>query len=184
MKIKFALAACLLLVSGLATSAPIMWSQNGHYYEFVNVQVNEFEARDAATSSVFNGLNGYLATITSQQEQDFIFSLFANYSNKPRAWIGLSDAETEGVWKWLDGPEAGQVAVYTNWYSGEPNDHKSGEDYASMNWSQQGTWNDWGTPEFVVNIGYVVEYSAVSAPATIALFCIALAGFGVLRRKK
>lgn len=51
-----------------------------------------------------NGLNGYLANITSLDEQRFL----KDKLNVP-AWIGGSDNTTEGIWQWNDGPEAGQV---------------------------------------------------------------------------
>jgi hypothetical protein len=99
------------------------------------------------------------------------------------AWIGLSDAAVEGEWRWLDGPEAGDLAVYTNWAANEPNDYISGEDYTQIR--TNGTWNDHGLPNFPsYRHGYVVEYSPVPAPTTLALLGMGLAGFGFIRRKR
>merc|ERR1712190_346451 len=61
-------------------------------------------------------------------------------------WIGLSDRENEGQWEWSDM----SPVDYTNWYPGEPNDHKhdhNGEDcgmlYASeLRTGGTGKWND------------------------------------------
>ncbi len=47
---------------------------------------------------------GTLVTITSQEEQDFI-----NARVSQKYWMGLSDKDVEGTFKWMDGPEAGTV---------------------------------------------------------------------------
>jgi len=49
---------------------------------------------------MYYGLRGYLATITSQVENDFIKG-----KTKGVGWIGASDAAVEGDWRWVTGPE-------------------------------------------------------------------------------
>ena len=161
-----------------AHAVPVFYSGTGNYYEYVSDSVLSTEAQAAAAAQSYLGATGYLATILDASENTFITNLI----NGP-AWIGLSDAAVEGEWRWVDGPEAGDLAVYTNWAAGEPNDYVSGEDYTQIR--TNGTWNDHGLPNFpTYRHGYVVEYSPVPAPTTLALLGIGLAGFGFIRRKR
>ena len=82
---------------------------NGSFYKIDQTQKTWNQARDAAQATTFNGLTGYLMTITSPIENMFIYDRVykaqgINQSNA-RGWIG---AEKQGdVWKWVCGPEAG-----------------------------------------------------------------------------
>jgi hypothetical protein len=128
-----------------------------------------------ATTQTFKGQTGYLVTITSQDEQNFV------QSNVPGSniLIALSDRNQEGVWKWDAGPESGTTiktsnsggnvsGQYNNWCGGEPNNWGSGEDYAVTKWGGGNCWNDFGPPasSFPGSIsGYVVEFGTWSDPA-------------------
>ncbi|MDA7727170.1 cadherin-like domain-containing protein, partial [Pseudomonadales bacterium] len=138
-------------------SVPSYYSETGNYYEYVSTSLRSTEAQAAAAAKSYAGATGYLATILDPGENTFIKNLLSN-----RAWIGLSDTATEGQFRWLDGPEAGQLATYANWNgSREPNNAGGGEDYTEI--LTNGKWNDHGSPgNFTHSVGYVVEYSRVA----------------------
>ena len=145
---------------------------NGHVYKFVSGQTTFVNARASALVSTYEGVSGYLVTITSAKEQAFINSkISAN-----NIWTGLSDEGSEGVYKWLDGPEAGTTirstsgnvaGQYNNWCNNEPNDHSTGEDYMVTRWNGGNCWNDFGPPAYPNNSsigGYLIEYGDWSDP--------------------
>jgi hypothetical protein len=109
---------------------------NGHYYEMVPAPsggISWLVARDAAAQRTYKGLVGYLVTITSQDENNFVVY---NSGLKHYAWIGASDAVQEGIWRWVTGPLNEQIQLgknsYSNWATSEPNDAFSGEDYGQI----------------------------------------------------
>jgi gliding motility-associated-like protein len=139
---------------------------NGHIYKFVSGQIRFSSARNAALNSFYDGVQGYLVTITSANEQAFVNSKIS----ASNIWTGLSDEGSEGVYKWLDGPEAGTTiktsngnvaGQYNNWCSNEPNDHNIGEDYMVTRWQGGNCWNDFGPPAYPNSSsigGYLIEY--------------------------
>ena len=135
-------------------SVPSYYSGTGHYYEYVSTGVLSANAQAAAAAKSYAGATGYLATILDAGENAFIKELIGS-----TAWIGLSDTATENEFRWLDGPEAGQLATYTNWFgSNEPNNAGGGQDYTVMR-KKDGKWDDTGAPGGSNQNGYVVEYS-------------------------
>ena len=143
--------------------------ENGHFYEYMPGSITWTAAREGAKSRTLNGATGYLVTITSAAENRFV----ASYTNSPNIWIGASDQDGEGTWKWMDGPEAGvsfwvgnatgsvvPPFDYASWARSEPNNTRGAENYAVTNW--RGTFgfrNDLTVNTFGIG-GYLIAYSA------------------------
>ena len=114
-------------------------SFKGHSYYKSATKQSWSEARSSAHS---NG--GYLATITSPAENEFVYHNAVKDPNAPvglytnGVWIGLSDASADGKFVW----ENGEPVSYTDWNSGEPNNHALDEDdVAMLPWN--GKWKDY-----------------------------------------
>jgi gliding motility-associated-like protein len=162
----------------------------GHYYQFVpSLGITWSDAKIAAQNSTYYGLQGYLATIGAADEAQL-----SGEQSSGAGWIGGSDAENEGVWKWVTGPENGTIfwnggpngatPNFAFWNSGEPNNSGSGENYAHVTAPGvgiTGSWNDLSnTGEASGDYqpkGYIVEYGGmpgdpvlnISASTTISI---------------
>ncbi|XP_040202235.1 hepatic lectin-like isoform X2 [Rana temporaria] len=78
---------------------------------------------------------GYLAIITSMEEQNFIEK--NRDTGKSPLWFGLTDQETENTFKWVDGTT---LTSFRYWDYGEPNNAFGIENCVQV-W-RQGQWND------------------------------------------
>ena len=166
------------------TTGTANFFENGHYYEFVaDDLITWTDAKVAAENRNYFGIPGYLATLTSPGEAQIAGALTPG-----TGWIGGTDEETEGVWKWATGPEAGTVfwnglangstPNYANWNNNEPNNfNNSNEDYAHIKDDAvpgiAGSWND--LPHITTTQpidfqakGYVVEYGVGNPPLSIS----------------
>lgn len=141
---------CSMSSSGVV-GIPIRDAQTGHYYELVTgdaisvelgatpSQFSWQQAYEQASERTFRGMMGHLATISSRNEERFLAATFTGAGADAHDflggaqvfWVGGSDRDEEGVWRWMCGPEKGQVfwsdnakvaGVYSNQFTGGNDD--------------------------------------------------------------
>lgn len=157
----------------LSENAGIVYSgDTGNFYRIVSSTVDWDVARSAAGAALLNGVNGHLATITSQEEHDFIVGLAIGNNT----WLGGSDnpSVTGGAyndWYWVEGPEAGtqfstggtaEPGQFADWNSGQPNDTNNTQNYLYLLNTNNG-WADLviegdGSTGYVTVPRYLVEW--------------------------
>lgn len=157
---------------------PRRWSGNGHYYEVISAPTG-LTWDDARVAARLRG--GYLATLTSAEENAFVHSLIAGtpgYWNtlgtapsqtSGGPWIGLYQTngapEPAGGWTWI----TGEPYQYSNWGTNRPNNLDGIENYGQF-WglgltNYAPTWNDLPNDPLQLQaviaprpVAYVVEY--------------------------
>ena len=156
-----------------------LYGKNGHYYQFIYDRIPWQAARTNALGMTYLGMQGYLATPNTAAE----FELLRRKAGNNSFWLGVSDAQQEGCWRYADGPEANTAfyaapgtsncpvtAGYSNWGSGEPNNAYGGENWAMAD--SYGVWND-GPIDTLSNsrygwaLGYIVEYGGPVVPLAV-----------------
>jgi len=187
------LAACAVS----ASAAPVQWTSasggNDHWYDVITSpapQAPAYWTWDLAVADAA-ARGGYLATLTSADEDAFVFSLVnspsywfidgANNEEGPR--IGLSDPAGNFNWTWV----TGETYAYHNWAAGEPNNEGS-EDSAVFfdnylpnvggNRPPADQWNNVGKSSGLN--AYVIEYDTAPTTTPEPGTFIMLAGGGLL----
>ena len=129
-------------------ATPTINPLNGTYYECISDNtISWTEAKAAAESRTYNGVNGHLVTITSASENTFVGNLVPGNSH---SWIDLTDEAVEGQYKWV----TGEPFDYTNWALIQPTGLN--ENYIEL--VADGRWNDVSNNDTHIT-GYIVEYS-------------------------
>lgn len=183
------------------------FSTTGHYYEVVNVgstidwedarcrakygdtsahdgSAGLTQADDDCTNTgsrrTLNGLQGYLANVTSLDEHNFLRTKLSDVG-----WIGGTDVDVEGTFEWMDGPEAAQAFFVSgtsnrrttntinalsqfNYFSdGEPNDSGGSEDFVEFGFGISGVGSSWNDCENSCSrTKFVIEYGEDGDSAT------------------
>src|SRR5689334_20959189 len=179
-------ASCLFCtIAGHSHATPVIWSGNGHSYEVIR-PANRISWSDANTAAQNAG--GYLATITSKAENDFVASLLTDPSlwfflggiqNGP--WLGgfqqPGSSEPLGGWQWV----TGEPWSFTAWAPTQPDNARGIEHFLGY-WGSQipsSTWNDYengGTLELQDGLNaYIVERNQAVVPEPASLVVL-LAG--------
>lgn len=153
-------------------------SSSGHFYACINTgsSITWGEARNRALSMYNSALDcyGYLAHITSQSEQDYLYTLM---DKNTQGWLGATRkvSGNEWDWYWRDGPanetsepffrqNAGGIYGsllwgYENWDSKtEPNNSGGVEWCMHYYGSNRGVWNDYIDSNGAVT-SFIVEWS-------------------------
>ena len=127
----------MALASQMSAQSFILNPENGHYYAAVFSRGITWEnARSQAESVSFSGSTGYLVTITSDSENNFVTQSFAAQflassgpveSTRGEAWAGgyqspINNPVASSGWTWLNGEGSfpgvnGAVSGFDNLYS-------------------------------------------------------------------
>ncbi len=149
MKLRLIMAAVLtaLLLPVLAAADPVQWENNGHYYEYLPDLVSWEQAQVIAESRSWKGNPGYLVTLTTPEENDWVYyQVLGGDAPAPEGdpWIGGYQnsyaSDPEDNWHWV----TEEPWEWTNWAPGEPNDYDEqwGEMYLQFSQLGAGMWND------------------------------------------
>ncbi|XP_072037594.1 uncharacterized protein [Amphiura filiformis] len=120
------------------------------YYIDGNAELQYDEARDKCVAD-----GGFLTSILSQDEQDFLNGLTSSINKL--FWIGLTDRATEGSWRWEDGSQF----AYTNWEAATTPSASNQDCVLFLNGAINGQWNH----EFcTAREGYICKQKPVPEP--------------------
>ena len=130
---------------------------NGHYYLAVTDEMTWNEARAHTETLSCEGYAAHLVTLETEAENTFVADLLHRTGLDGSSWIGCSDVEVEGEWRWVTG--ALVADGFVGWDTGEPND-SGGEDHGEFVSTPEGKWNDGGRTDY--RQAFTVEFEPAS----------------------
>ena len=150
---------------------------NGHFYEHVTGSYSWAAAKTAAAAKTYYGLQGYLCTVTSEEENSHILKI----EDDPNGtlWLGASDNDTPNTWKWLSGPENGSIfyqdgsvydqSSYENWATGQPSGNEHYLQIFTDNVQPEYTPGEWNDRSGGYESGYIVEYGGMTGDPALTM---------------
>lgn len=133
---------------------------NGHEYYLLNDLLSWTDAKDTCEK---NG--GYLATITTQAEQNVVMKLVSQMNREGYYIGGYDNTGINGPYRWV----TGELFSYTNWAPSEPNNAEGIEHYLEI-YSHDGKWNDNSYDSHgILTRGYIMEKVAIVSAREVSL---------------
>lgn len=164
---------------------------NGHFYEAVRAPSG---ITWGAAQSIAVSRGGYLATITSAAENNFVYGLVSgnlNYwhitgTESWGPWLGglqpPGSSEPAGGWTWV----TGEAFSYQNWAALQPNNNGGAENRIQFHGHNApggaATWNDLTDTAVQYVRGYVIE--SIPEPSVFTLLGMGLLGIVAWRKGK
>jgi len=143
------------------------WNWGGHHYELFTQRNTLSYAKEFVSSRTYNGLPGYITTLSSVEEQDAIVDMM-NRFGVDSVWLDGTDEETEGVWKWVSGEQAGlqftpteegDERQFRSWNEGEPNNAGDEDCLVLLKGKTLNTRNGWNDVNCAEELSaLVIEY--------------------------
>jgi hypothetical protein len=179
---------------------------NNHWYGIMADDFYWDGAYASARSLAVSGSHGYLATITSANENNFIRDFVVNGTNQQSILdqFFTGGYYQDGSWKWI----TGESFTYTNWNTGEPNNNPGIDESRVTMWGPAltpppgggqgplGTWNNampdrytfWSLVEFggnyPISAGSPVGQCPVPEPTTIVTLSLCLVALCFVKRPR
>ncbi|MES2569763.1 MAG: LamG-like jellyroll fold domain-containing protein [Verrucomicrobiota bacterium] len=161
--------------TAIILAGPIVNPANNHSYYLLSRNLWP-ESETLAQS-----LGGHLVTINDQVENEWVFDTFAARALEAASntgvislWLGLSDTQNEGTWRWANGEDA----TYTNWAAGQPQGGAPDEDYVGIAISfAPGKWHDIVSDRRMDDVAFgVVEVGPVPTAVTLIAESVSTSG--------
>jgi len=159
---------------------------NGHFYALSGTNTNWVDTKNAASETSYYGRKGYLTTVTSKDENNFVWAMTTSTYN----WLGASDDYTQinaalnrtvyanqnasdGNFHWITGPEVGMpISTGHYWGSGASAVNNSHMNWESSNPDDYPTFNSSVTGEenYVELFGWSGEWNDVGSRNAVGIY--------------